>query len=103
MNHHELERRRGWHRANPERTRAISRRWRSTHRAIKYATRVRYYARNRANPENTRNSHTRWTSEDVQAILRHRLPDRVLSRRLGRTIKAIQDKRGVCRDAYYKR
>ena len=55
----------------------------------------RYYNRLAINKEN---SGHRWTAQEIQMVLAHEEPDRVLSEKLGRSVKAIQTIRGTYKD-----
>ncbi len=39
------------------------------------------------------NTHSRWSQEDINRVLDHSVPDRVLAKELGRSIQAVQAKR----------
>lgn len=52
----------------------------------------RYYKRLAVNKEN---SNLKWTRDDIELVLAHEQPDRVLSEQLGRSVKAIQEVRRV--------
>lgn len=69
--------------------------WRKRHPEKRYAGQKRYHGRNRKDLKNTRNSRQEWTGAEMSAIISPNRPsDRILSRKLGRSIKAIQIKRG---------
>lgn len=52
----------------------------------------RYYKRLSVNNENAKQ---KWTIHDIELVLAHEQPDRVLSEQLGRSVKAIQEVRRV--------
>ena len=52
----------------------------------------RYYKRLSVNNENARQ---KWSRHDIELVLAHEQPDRVLSEQLGRSVKAIQEVRRV--------
>ncbi len=64
---------------------------RATHRAQN----KRYYKRFEANNENSK---SRWSVHDIELVLKHEQPDSVLSKQIGRSVKAIQTIRGVYKD-----
>ena len=59
----------------------------------------RYYKRLSADKQNSKQ---RWTIHDIEIILAHEQPDRVLSEQLGRSVKAIQEARRVYKDRNLK-
>lgn len=59
--------------------------WRATYRRQKN----RYYGKTSSAP----NSRKRWTDEEVQLVLRHEITDTELSKKIGRSVMAIQVKR----------
>lgn len=64
-------------------------------RKTRRAQNKRYYKRLSANNENSK---SRWSIHDIELVLKHEQPDRVLSEQLGRSVKAIQTIRGVYKD-----
>lgn len=57
----------------------------------------RYYARTAFAP----NHRKPWSESDERTVMRHELPDRELSRILGRSVNAIQHKRRQLKAAGY--
>ena len=55
----------------------------------------RYYKRLSADKKNAKQ---RWTIHDIELVLAHEQPDRVLSEQLGRSVKAIQEIRRIYKD-----
>lgn len=51
-----------------------------------------YYRRLAVNKENSKQ---KWSIHDINLVLAHEVPDRVLSEQLGRSVKAIQEIRRV--------
>lgn len=51
--------------------------------------RERYYKKS----QNAPNSRMRWTDEEIDIVMAHKIPDREISKQLGRSVGAIQ----VCR------
>ena len=55
----------------------------------------RYYKRLSADKKNARQ---RWTIHDIELVLAHEQPDRILSEQIGRSVKAIQEIRRIYKD-----
>ena len=55
----------------------------------------RYYKRLSVDKKNAKQ---RWTIHDIELVLAHEEPDRVLSEQLGRSVKAIQEIRRIYKD-----
>lgn len=55
----------------------------------------RYYKRLSVDKKNAKQ---RWTIHDIELVLAHEQPDRVLSEQLGRSVKAIQEIRRIYKD-----
>lgn len=55
----------------------------------------RYYDRLAVNNEN---NGQRWSLAEIKMVLAHEVPDRVLSEKIGRSVKAIQEARRIYRD-----
>jgi hypothetical protein len=69
-----------------------NKRWRLAHPERRNSSKRAYYRRFAGG----RNNYSPWTSEELEAITAaHRPVDRVLSRKLGRSILAIQHRRAV--------
>lgn len=58
-------------------------------RAAKNRQRAKYYHKT----QNAPNSKSRYTDEEIEMILNHSIPDIELSRKIGRSVQAIQQKR----------
>jgi hypothetical protein len=68
-----------------------TKRWREKHPEVKAAERLRYY---RQFQKNKRRKGKRWTEEEDQKITaRNKRADSILSRQLGRSVQAIQQRR----------
>ena len=68
-----------------------TKRWRKKHPEVKAAERLRYY---RQFQKNNRRKGKRWTeNEDHKIMAQDARADSVLSRRLGRSVQAIQQRR----------
>jgi hypothetical protein len=68
-----------------------TKRWREEHPEAKAAERLRYY---RQFQKNNRRKWKRWTEkEDEKITARKRPPDSKLSKQLGRSVQAIQQRR----------
>ena len=63
--------------------------------ASRHGQHKRYYDRLAVNNENAKH---RWTLSDIKLVLAHEVPDRVLSEKLGRSVKAIQEIRRIYKD-----
>ena len=55
----------------------------------------RYYKRLSVDKKNSKQ---RWTIHDIELVLAHEQPDRILSEQLGRSVKAIQEIRRIYKD-----
>ena len=55
----------------------------------------RYYDRLAVNNEN---NGQRWSLAEIKLVLAHEVPDRVLSEKIGRSVKAIQEARRLYKD-----
>jgi hypothetical protein len=75
---------------NPDSMRLRAKRYRKLHPELKRRQKLRYY---RQFQKNSRRKGRRWTPSELRQILARRSSDRVLSRRLGRLVQAIQMKR----------
>jgi hypothetical protein len=70
---------------------ADNKRWRKRNPKKRYLQEIRYYQRSNQNPPSSRD---RWTGSDMTIIIASNRPcDRVLARKLGRSMQAIQVKR----------
>lgn len=69
--------------------------WRYRHPAKRQAGKGRYYQKHRDTLENSRNARRWWTAPEIALITApNRPPDSVLAKQLGRSVQAIQIKRG---------
>ena len=64
--------------------------WRKSHKAAWNKQKQRYYARGATD---TRNYKKQWTKEEDNVILAREMPDRILAKKLGRSVQAIQVRR----------
>ena len=64
-------------------------------RVHRRAQNKRYYKRLSVDKKNAKQ---RWTIHDIEIVLAHEQPDRVLSEQLGRSVKAIQEIRRIYKD-----
>ena len=64
-------------------------------RVYRRAQNKRYYKRLSVDKKNAKQ---RWTIHDIEIVLAHEQPDRVLSEQLGRSVKAIQEIRRIYKD-----
>lgn len=72
-------------------TYARTKRWRAKHPEVKAAERLRYY---RQFQKNNKRKGKRWTEKEDKKITARNAPaDSILSRRLGRSVQAIQQRR----------
>ena len=55
----------------------------------------RYYKRLSVDKKNAKQ---RWSIHDIELVLAHEQPDRILSEQLGRSVKAIQEIRRIYKD-----
>jgi len=76
-------------------TTAAKKRWRKKHPEAKAAERLRYY---RKFQQNNKRKWKPWTEkEDEKITARNKPPDSKLSRQLGRSVQAIQQRRSWLR------
>ena len=64
-------------------------------RVLRRAQTKRYYKRLSVDKKNAKQ---RWAIHDIEVVLAHEQPDRVLSEQLGRSVKAIQEVRRIYKD-----
>lgn len=70
-------------------------RWRQRYPEKRKASTRRYYAKHREAPENQLNRRKWWTADEVALITAPNRPsDPILAKQLGRSVQAIQVKRG---------
>ena len=58
-------------------------------RSACHRQRLKYYGKT----ADSENSHKRWTDEEIEIIMRHEVPDHVISAAIGRSVESIQIKR----------
>lgn len=73
-------------------------RWRESHREEFKVGKREYYRKT----QKALNSYQRWTEEDLEMVLAHEYTDHELSRRLGRSVGAIQRQRNKMKGEGYE-
>ena len=69
----------------------INKRWRKKHNDIWQIQKKRYYDKT---IKTSFNKYQKWTQEQIDIILKHKNTDTNIARQIGKSVKAIQIKRG---------
>jgi len=84
---------RRWRANNPERAKALAKSWRERNRDRVRIKHEEYVNRSRPPKSQNRNHYAHWTGEHDTMVLNHTMIDLELHKLIGRTLRAIQNRR----------
>jgi len=78
----------------------INKRWRKKNNNIWQIQKKRYYDKT---VKTSSNRYQRWTLEQIGIILNHKNTDTNIAKQIGKSVKAIQIKRGRTKEKYHEK
>ena len=78
----------------------INKRWRKKNNNIWQIQKKRYYDKT---VKTSSNRYQRWTQEQIDIILKHKDTDTNMAKQIGKSVKAIQVKRGRTKEKYHEK